>query len=58
VQSNELFPVLAIALSLIAVAGLTAVWLMLRSYRRNQRVIMGSRERWTSRNTWRSSTTS
>ena len=42
-QSNELFPVLAIALSLIAVAGLTAVWLMLRSYRRNQRVIMGSR---------------
>lgn len=42
-QSNELFAVLAIALSLVAVAGLTAVGLMLRSYRRNQRVIMGSR---------------
>jgi len=43
VQSNELFPVLAIALSVTAVAGLTAVGLMLRIYRRNQRVIMGSR---------------
>lgn len=42
-QSNELFAVLAIALSLTAVAGLTAVGLMLRSYRRNQRIIMGSR---------------
>ncbi len=42
-QSNELFPVLAIALSLTAVVGLIAVGLMLRNYRRNQRVIMGSR---------------
>jgi hypothetical protein len=43
VQSNELFAVLAIGLSLIAIAGLAVVWVMLRGYRRNQRVIMGSR---------------
>jgi hypothetical protein len=43
VQSNELFAVLAIGLSLIAIAGLSVVWVMLRGYRRNQRVIMGSR---------------
>jgi hypothetical protein len=43
VQSNELFAVLAIGLSIIAIAGLAAVGVMLRGYRRNQRVIMGSR---------------
>jgi hypothetical protein len=43
VQSSELFPVLAIALSVTAAAGLIAVGLMLRNYRRNQRIIMGSR---------------
>jgi len=43
VQSNELFPVLAIGLSTIAVMGLAVVGVMLRGYRRNQRVIMGSR---------------
>jgi hypothetical protein len=43
VQSNEIFPVLAIALSIVATVGLVVVGLMLRGYRRNQRVIMGSR---------------
>jgi hypothetical protein len=43
VQSNEIFAVLAIALSLIAIAGLAVVWVTLKGYRRNQRVIMGSR---------------
>ena len=42
-QSNEVFAVLAIGLSLIAIAGLATVFVMLRGYRRNQRVIMGSR---------------
>ncbi len=42
-QSNEVFAVLAIGFSLIAVAGLAVVWVTLRGYRRNQRVIMGSR---------------
>jgi hypothetical protein len=43
VQSDQLFPVLAIALAMVAIAGLTVVGLLLRSYRHNQRVIMGSR---------------
>jgi hypothetical protein len=43
VESNELFAVLAIALSLISIVGLVVVGAMLRGYRRNQRVIMGSR---------------
>ena len=42
-QSNEVFAVLAIGLSLIAVAGFAVVGVMLRGYRRNQRIIMGSR---------------
>lgn len=42
-QSNEVFAVLAIGLSLIATAGFAVVGVMLRGYRRNQRVIMGSR---------------
>ncbi len=42
-QSNELFPVLAIAFSSVALAGLAVVWVTLRGYRRNQRIIMGSR---------------
>jgi hypothetical protein len=43
VQSNEVFAVLAIGLSLIAIVGFAVVGTMLRGYRRNQRVIMGSR---------------
>jgi hypothetical protein len=43
VQSNELFAVLAIGLSTLAIMGLAVVGMMLRSYRRNQRVIVGSR---------------
>jgi hypothetical protein len=43
VQSNEVFAVLAIGLSLISIAGFAVVGVMLRGYRRNQRVIMGSR---------------
>jgi hypothetical protein len=43
VQSNEVFAVLAIGLSLISITGLAVVGVMLRGYRRNQRVIMGSR---------------
>jgi len=43
VESNQLFAVIAIGLSLVATAGLTVVWVMLRGYRRNQRIIMGSR---------------
>lgn len=42
-QANDVFAVLAIGLSLIAIAGLAVVGVMLRSYRRNQRIIMGSR---------------
>ena len=42
-ESNEVFAVLSIALSVIAFTGLVVVWLMLRNYRRNQRIIMGSR---------------
>lgn len=42
-ESNEIFAVLAIGLSLVATAGLAVVWVMLRGYRRNQRIIMGSR---------------
>jgi hypothetical protein len=43
VQSDQLFQVLAIAFSMLAIAGIIVVGLLLRSYRRNQRVIMGSR---------------
>ena len=42
-QANDVFAVLAIGLSLVAIAGLAVVGVMLRSYRRNQRIIMGSR---------------
>jgi hypothetical protein len=42
-QANDIFAVLAIGLSLIAIAGFAVVGVMLRSYRRNQRIIMGSR---------------
>ena len=42
-QSSEMFPVLAIGLSIIAIVGLSVVGIMLRGYRRNQRVVMGSR---------------
>jgi hypothetical protein len=43
VQSTEVFAVLAIGLSLIGIAGISVVYVMLKGYRRNQRVIMGSR---------------
>jgi hypothetical protein len=43
VQSNELFAVLAIGLSVTSITGLAVLGVMLRGYRRNQRVIMGSR---------------
>jgi len=43
VESNQVFAILSIALSVIAFTGLAVVWVMLRGYRRNQRIIMGSR---------------
>ncbi len=42
-QTSEVLTILAIGLSLIGVAGLWVVAVMLRGYRRNQRIIMGSR---------------
>jgi len=38
-----MFAILSISMAAIAFAGLVVVWFMLRSYRRNQRIIMGSR---------------
>ena len=42
-QTSDIFAVIAIGLSLIAITGFAVVGVMLRSYRRNQRIIMGSR---------------
>ena len=42
-RSDQILPVLAIVLSMLAIAGAILVGMMLRTYRQNQRVIMGSR---------------